>query len=117
MKIAFPTNGTNLNAELFLHFGKSKNYLIYDTDTKDFEIKLNTSEHMWGKWLPPELIKKFGAQVIIVCELWPKALELFNKLNIEVYCAKSWIIGDIIDLFNDQKILKANSDMVCDSYK
>jgi len=41
MKIAFATNGKNLEAEIALHFGRAKNFLIYDTEKGSFEIFKN----------------------------------------------------------------------------
>jgi len=31
MKIAIPTEGNNLEDKIALHFGRAKNYLVYDT--------------------------------------------------------------------------------------
>ena len=113
MKIAFPTNGKDLEAEMFLHFGRCNNYLIYDTENKSFEIIKNTSEHMGGKGLPPELIKKNGANIMIVADLGKRALQLFSKLDIEVYCKAEGEIQDVLDKFHQGKLEKANKDIIC----
>ena len=113
MKIAFPTNGKDLNSEIFFHFGRCNNYLIYDTENNNFEIIKNTSEHMGGKELPPEIIKKASVDVMIVVDLGQRALQLFSELNIEVYCKAEGIIKDILERFNKGKLEKANKDIIC----
>ena len=113
MKIAFPTNWTDLDSEIFPHFWRCKNYLIYNSESKEFEVIKNTSEHMWGTWLPPQVIKDFWANIIIVSDLWSNALKLFNELEIEVYCKAEWKIEGILDDFNKWILKKANLDLTC----
>jgi predicted Fe-Mo cluster-binding NifX family protein len=113
MKIAFPTNGEDLDSKMFFHFGRCDNYLIYDMENKTFEIIKNTSEHMGGKGLPPELIKRNKANIMIVSDLGQRALQLFSQLNIEVYCKAEGIIRDILKDFNEGELQKANREIIC----
>jgi len=116
MKIAFPTNGENLEAELFFHFGLAHNYLIYDTKSNKIKIIKNTSEHMGGEGFPPEVIKKYEVNVMIVSDLGQKALDLFSELNIEVYCQAKGKIKDVLEDFSKGKLKKANKDIVCSGH-
>ena len=113
MKITFPTNGSDLNAEMFFHFGRCDNYLIYDTDTKNFNVIKNTSEHMGGSGLPPEIIQKAGTDVMIVSDLGQRALQLFSEFGIEVYCKAEGKIKNVLKDFNEGKLTKANPDIIC----
>jgi len=113
MKIAFPTNGENLDSELFFHFGLSSKYLIYDTETKESKLIKNTSEHMGGSGFPPELIKKNGVNIMIVSDLGQRALKRFNQSNIEVYCKAEGKIRDILVNFEKGKLEKANVEIIC----
>jgi len=85
MKIAFPTDGNNLDAQIVPHFGRAKNFLIFDTATQKYKILPNTSEHYGGKKLPPELLQKAKVDTVICTGLGPKAEEMLKKLNIKVY--------------------------------
>ena len=113
MKIAFPTNGNDLNAEIFFHFGRCENYLIYDPDSQNFEVIKNTSEHMGGSGLPPEIIQKAGAQIMIVSDLGQRALQLFSQFGIEVYCKAQGKIKDVLKDFEEGKLQKANPEIIC----
>ena len=116
MKIALPTNGQNLDSEIFFHFGRCENYLIYDTNDQNFKIIKNTSEHMGGTGLPPELIKNTGANVMIVSDLGQRALQLFTQSNIEVYCKAEGIIKDVLKNFDQGKLQKANKNIICNAH-
>ena len=95
MKIALPTNGENLEAEVDPHFGRTQNYLIYDAETKKFEIYPNP-EAMGGKELPPEFLNRLGVNIVIVFGLGPKAFDKFEELGIKIYKAvEKNIVGNI----------------------
>lgn len=113
MKITIPTNGTTLDDKIFFHFGRCENYLIYDTEQKNFEIIKNTSEHMGGSGLPPEIIRKAGTDIMIVSDLGQRALELFSQFGIEVYCQAEGQIKDVLKAFTEKKLTKANPDIIC----
>ena len=66
MKIAIPTNGDKgLEDEVAHHFGRALNFVIYDIENKDFKIFPNTSEHMGGEGLPPELLNEEGVNIML----------------------------------------------------
>lgn len=61
MKIVIPTNNKKgLNDKVADHFGRCLTYTFLDEKGDVVEIINNTSEHMGGKGLPPELMKKRG---------------------------------------------------------
>ena len=103
MKIAFATNGENLKAKIALHFGRAKSFLIYDTETKSFEIYPNP-EVIGGKEFPPDFLYRLGVKAVIVFSLGPKALEKFKKYNIKMYKAIEGTILDNLQKFNDNKL-------------
>ena len=113
MLIALPTNGRDLNAEIFFHFGRCSNYLLYDTDKKSFKVIKNTSDHMGGQGLPPEIIQKAGADIMIVADLGQRALQLFSQFGIEVYCQAQGKIKDVLKQFQEGKLIKANPEIIC----
>jgi len=56
MKIAVPINGKgSLDDKITLHFGRANNFLIYNTETKSFEIFPNP-EVTGGKEFPPDFL-------------------------------------------------------------
>lgn len=85
MKIAFAANGENLKAEIAPHFGRAKNFLIYDTETKNSEIYPNPE--ILGEELPPDFLYRQGVKAVIVFSLGPMAYNKFKNYNIKTYKA------------------------------
>jgi len=103
MKIAIPTNEKgSLEDKVALHFGRAKNFLIYDTEIKDFDIHPNP-EVTGGMELPPDFLYRQKAEVIIVFSLGPMAYNKFKNYNIKMYKA---IPGSILE--NIKKLEEGN---------
>lgn len=118
MKIVIPTNDEKgLKSRLAEHFGRCNTYTFLDENGKVTGIIENTSEHMGGSGLPPELMKKHGANVLLCRDLGPRALNLCRELSIEVYVYPAETVKDIFDLWKNNKIKKAGSDDVCENHK
>ena len=114
MKVAIPTdNQGDLGDKVSFHFGRVKNYIIYDTENKKFEVLANTSEHMGGKGLPPELLHQAGVDVMLCSSLGHRALEIFNNFGIEVYCGVQGTVEQAIKNYQDGKLDKANKNNIC----
>lgn len=87
MKIALATNGKGCLTDMIApHFGLAKNYLIYDTKTKNFEVCPNP-EVTGGKLLPPDLLNQKGVNVVIAFGLGFKAYKKFKNYGIKMYKA------------------------------
>ena len=73
----------------------------------------NTSEHMGGKHLPPELLKINGVDVLVCRGLGSRALDMCREFEIEVYVCQAEKVKDAFDLWKNSNIKKAGSDDVC----
>ncbi len=113
MKIAIPTNGKNLDDLVAAHFGRAKNFLIYDTENKNIEIIPNASQHMGGQGVPPELLKKHNVNVLICNSLGFKAVTNLKKASIEIYCGANNSIKQAITAFFNNQLNKANEINSC----
>ncbi|MGC8940755.1 MAG: NifB/NifX family molybdenum-iron cluster-binding protein [Candidatus Nanoarchaeia archaeon] len=100
MKIAIATNGNSLKDEVALHFGRAKNFLIFDTETKCFEVFENPE--IKGKELPPDFLAKKSVNCVITFSLGSRAFEKFQNYKIKVFKA---IQGSIL---NNLKALEEN---------
>ncbi len=103
MKIAVPTDGENLEGFIASHFGQARNYLIYDTDTKNFKIFPNP-EVIGKKELPPEFLNKMGVNVVICFNLGQRASEKFKNFGIKIYKALEKSIAENIKDFQNRKL-------------
>ena len=103
MKIAFPTDGDKLEDKVAFHFGRAKNFLVYDSETKQIEI-LPNPEVLGLKELPPEFLKKKNIDAVIVYDLGPKAFDKFKEFGIKVYKVLGRSIAENIKDFQDEKL-------------
>jgi len=118
MKLVIPTNDRKgLDGEVAEHFGRCKTYSFIDEKGNLIEIIENTSEHMGGTGLPPELMKKHGADILLCRGLGPRALDLCSKLGIEVYVLEAKTVKDIFQVWATGKMKKASMNEVCEEHR
>jgi len=118
MKIVVPTNNKKgLDDKMAEHFGRCATYTFLDEKGEVIEIIDNTSGHMGGKGLPPELMKKHGASVLLCRDLGPRALALCGQLGIDVYVGQAETPREIFKMWKNDKIKKANAGDVCEQHK
>ncbi|MDD4990481.1 MAG: NifB/NifX family molybdenum-iron cluster-binding protein [Candidatus Pacebacteria bacterium] len=118
MKIVIPTNNKEgLNDKVAEHFGRCLTYTFLDEQGEVLEIIENTSEHMGGIGLPPELMKKHGADILLCKDLGPRALILCRELRIDVYVSQAETVRDIFEVWKNGKIKKADTEDVCREHK
>lgn len=118
MKIVIPTNGKKgLSATVAEHFGRCDTYTFLDEKGNIIEIIANTSEHMGGTGLPPELMKKHEANILLCKGLGIRALNLCKQLKIDVYVCQTETVKEIFEMWKNNKIKKASSDDACLEHK
>jgi predicted Fe-Mo cluster-binding NifX family protein len=108
MKIAFATEGNNLKDKIALHFGRAKNFLIYDTEKETFEVFKNPE--IKGRELPPDFLAKQGVKVVIAFSLGPRAFEKFKNYKIEVFKATDGTILENLKTFEKNKLKKLSKE-------
>jgi len=133
MKIVIPTdNKKGPEDTVAEHFGRCLTYTFLNEKGEVLEIIDNTSEHMGGEGLPPELMKKRGADILLCKDLGPRALALCNELGIDVYVhqaaerSEGWrrtnvlrpeTVKEIFEMWKNNKIKKAGAEDVCEQHK
>jgi len=118
MKIVVPTDDKKgLSAAVAEHFGRCNTYTFLDDNGKVLEIIDNTSEHMGGTGLPPELMKRHGAEVLLCRGLGPRAITLCGELGITVHVCQAETVKDIFGLWKNNKIKKAGLGDVCEEHR
>ena len=118
MKIVIPTdNKKGLDDRVAEHFGRCNTYTFLDEKGKVIEIIDNTSEHMGDSGLPPELMKKHEANILLCRGLGPRALNLCKQLGIEVYVCQAETVKEIFELWKNGKIKKADFEDVCEEHR
>lgn len=118
MKIVIPTDSDKgLDDTVAMHFGRCNTYTFLGENGKVIETIDNTSEHMGGTGLPPELMKKHGANVLLCKGLGLRALNLCKEFGIDVYTCEAGTVKEIFELWKNKKIKKSDFDDVCEEHK
>jgi len=118
MKIVIPTESKKgLDDKVAGHFGRCLTYTFLNEKGEVEEIIENASEHMGGKELPPELMKRYGADILLCKDLGPRALALCHQLGIDVYVNQAETVKEIFEMWKNNKIKKAGAEDVCEEHK
>jgi len=108
MKIAFAIDGNNLKDKIALHFGRAKNFLIYDTEKEIFEVFENPE--IEGKEFPPDFLARQGVKAVIAFSLGPRAFEKFKNYKIEVFKTADGTILKNIEEFKKGELKKLSKE-------
>ena len=115
--MVIPTNNRKgLEDKVAEHFGRCQTYTFLNEKGEVVEIIDNISEHMGGKGLPPELMKKHGADILLCKDLGPRALDICNQLGINVYVNQAETVKKIFEMWKNNKIKKAGTEDVCEEH-
>ncbi|MDD2730981.1 MAG: NifB/NifX family molybdenum-iron cluster-binding protein [Candidatus Portnoybacteria bacterium] len=118
MKLVIPTNGKNgLDDEIAEHFGRCLTYTFLDEKGEVIEIIDNTSEHMGGTGLPPELMRKHGADILLCRDVGPRAIGLCQNLGIDVYVCQAETVKEAFRLWQSRELKKAGAEDACEQHK
>jgi predicted Fe-Mo cluster-binding NifX family protein len=118
MKLVIPTNDKKgLDDQIAEHFGRCPTYTFLNGEGEVIEIIDNTSEHMGGTGLPPELMKEHNANILLCRGIGPRALNLCEELGIEVYVCQAKTVREIFKMWDENKLKKAGAEDVCDEHK
>lgn len=115
MKIAIPTNDGKTIAD---HFGRCAFYACFDENGKSLKEIKNTSEHMGGQGLPPELLKSNDVDTLLCKDLGPNAIRLCKQNNIKVFRrADTETVQELFDLWKSGNLTEATFDDGCEIHK
>jgi len=102
-----------MSASVGAHFGKVPAYAIVDTESGKIRFVDNTSEHLGGVGMPPEILAKEGVQVVLCSGLGPKAVDMLVSLKMQVYVGAKGTVQDTLDAWAAGKLARADRDNAC----
>ena len=118
MKLVIPTNNKKgLEDKIAEHFGRCLTYTFLSEKGEVVEIIDNTSEHIGGIGLPPELMKKHGADILLCRGLGSRAIDLCKELGIDVFVHQSETVKEIFEMWKNNKLKKAGAEDACEQHK
>jgi predicted Fe-Mo cluster-binding NifX family protein len=114
MKVAMPTLGENgLEDQIFPHFGRAPAFTIVDTDTLEFEIQENVSEHFGGGSKAPSVVAGAGAEALLCSGIGPRAITMFESLGIRVFTGASGSVAASVKAFKEGRLHEATDKDAC----
>lgn len=115
MKVAISSDGKTLDAMVDQRFGRAKNFIIFDTDTKQVDVVENTQNLQAAQGAgvqSGQTIVSSGAKILITGNCGPKAFMVLNQAAIKIYIGANGTIQNAIDDMLSGKLKAAGSPNV-----
>jgi len=108
MKIAITCEGKTLDSNLDTRFGRCAYFIIFDTDTSDWEAVENGNINLTGGAgiQSGQLVISKGVKAVITGKVGQNAHTTLKSAGIEIYLAKSGKVGEVIEQFKMKKLEK-----------
>jgi predicted Fe-Mo cluster-binding NifX family protein len=115
MKLCFPVNQiSDLESEVYGHFGSAPAFVIVDSDTKAARVVHNADRHhIHGRCNPLGALEGQEVDVVIVGGIGGGALMKLNTAGIDVYKAMAKTIRENIELFSSHGLPLFQPGHVC----
>lgn len=100
MLIAITTTGENLDASLDVRFGRAMNFIIYDTNTKDFKVIPNTQNlnAIQGAGIQAaQNVLSEKVNSLITGHCGPKAYKILNMSDVKIYNTDIKVVKEAIE--------------------
>lgn len=111
MKLIIPINGENLDGQVNPSFGRTKQFMLVDSDSREFEIipnEQNMTAAQGAGIQAAQTVIKSGAEAVITTHLGPKASRVLSEGGIKVFTAKAMPIMEALDLFSKNELEEMN---------
>lgn len=111
MKIAVTTSGDNLAAPLDSRFGRAARFLIYDTDTKGFQLvdnSQNLNAAQGAGIQAAQTVANAGVNSLITGHCGPKAFRVLQVAGIEIFNCAAATVEEALGLLKEGKLQAAN---------
>ena len=102
MKIAISTSGNDLSAPLDTRFGRAARFLVYDTESKTFELEDNEQNLNAAQGAGIQAAQNAastGAKAVISGHFGPKAFRVLNASNIAMHTATATTVQEALNQF------------------
>lgn len=102
MKILLATESDNLESKIAKRFGEAPYYLIYDSENKEIEARVNPGHDDNHS----ELIDLINEGVLhyIIGNTGPNAFNVLDDRNAKLYLARGSLAKDALDAFLNNKL-------------
>lgn len=117
MKISIPSMGKGgLEDMVCQHFGTAPVYTVFDTESGEVLVLVNTSEHTGGVGHPPEILYAAGVKVMLCGGLGRKAVTMFNDMGIDVFVGAKGCVKDALESWKSCSLQRATCETACSGH-
>lgn len=115
MKLCIPIKENNgFNSLVFSHFGSASAFVLYDTDTDEYEIVDNSDQsHVHGACHPMDSINGKEVDAVLVGGIGARAISKLNVQNIKVYQAVIDTVHINVDMFKKSLLPELTIQNAC----
>ena len=107
MKIALTTSGNDLSAPLDSRFGRAPKFLIYDLETKTYDVidnAQNLNAAQGAGIQSAQHIARQGANAVITGHCGPKAFRVLRSAGIKIYNTSAATVQEALDMYLGGKL-------------
>ncbi len=102
MKYLIASEGNTLESNVSTHYGRAPFFLIYDDESRTFDVKEN------GDGVDPHLVirdeAKAGVKKMICGGIGPHAYQVAERFNVEVCITSGMSVGQAVKLASEGKL-------------
>jgi predicted Fe-Mo cluster-binding NifX family protein len=112
MKIVFTTSGDNLNAPLDTRFGRAPKFLVYDLDSKTFEVisnEQNMNAPQGAGIQSAETVARLGAKALVTGHCGPKAFRVLSSAGIKIFNTNVSTVAEALEQYRAGKLTEAKA--------
>ena len=100
MRIAVTAQGNDVTAPVDLRFGRCQYFIIYDTDTHEFEVRSNDSAAKSGAGIQSaQFMIDQNVRVVITGEVGPHALQVLQAAGIAIHTTTAGTAREAVEQF------------------
>jgi len=112
MKIAVTAQGSDLEAEVDSRFGRSRYFIVTDTETQEVSVvdnQVNLNAAQGAGIQAGKKVVELGVQAVITGHVGPNAFATLQAGGIDIYNGATGTVANAIEQFNTGKLQKAPS--------
>ena len=112
MKIVITATGDTLDAKVDPRFGRAAKFILFDTDTGDFEAvdnAQNLNAAQGAGIQSAEAVSRLGAEGVISGHCGPKAFRALAAADIAIYTGAEGTVAQAIEQFRNGSLSRAGS--------
>lgn len=102
MKIAISANGDTISAEMDSRFGRTKNFILWDSESKAISSfdNIQNLNAVQGAGIQSAMnVAEAGAEAVITGHCGPKAFRVLSEAEIKVYLTTATTVAQAIELW------------------